>query len=180
MGKKGTPRMKPGRLGPYVEGFRGRLLASGYAPGSVRHVLRGMGALGRWMVREDVAAGDLSPAMIDRFLRDLSAQEKPRVPGMRSFNPLLDYLRGEGALAEAAGPASPVEVVVADYRRWLVVDRGLAGPTVLRYEKLARRFLLGRASEDGSEFVVKLTAAHVIAFLLQEAAESASARRRDG
>jgi hypothetical protein len=69
MGKVGPPRRKPGRMGPYVEGFRGSLLASGYSPGSVRHMLKDMGGLGRWMVREDVAAGDLSPTVIGDFLR---------------------------------------------------------------------------------------------------------------
>jgi hypothetical protein len=73
-------------------------------------------------------------------------------------------------LIEAAAPASPVEVQVADYRRWLVVDRGLAEPTVLRYEKLARRFLLERANEDGGDFVARLTGAHAVAFLLRESA----------
>jgi len=168
MGKVGPPRRKPGRMGPYVEGFRGSLLASGYSPGSVRHMLKDMGGLGRWMVREDVAAGDLSPTVIGEFLRDLRAQGKRRVPGVRSFNPLLDYLRCEGVLAEPDAPPSPVEILMADYGRWLVVDRGLADQTVLRYEKLARRFLLERASVDGSEFVAQLAGAHVISFLLRE------------
>ena len=168
MGKVGTPRRKPGRMGPYVEGFHDSLLASGYSPGSVRHMLKDMGGLGRWMVREDLTAGDLSPAVIGEFRRDLHAQGTPHVPGVRSLNPLLDYLTREGVLAEPAAPSTPVEILMADYRRWLVVDRGLADSTVLRYENLARRFLLERASEDGSDFVAKLAGAHVIAFLLRE------------
>ena len=34
---------------------------------------------------------------------------------------------------------TPLERLIADYRRWLIVERDLAAPTVLRYEKLARR-----------------------------------------
>lgn len=168
MGKKGTPRRKPGRMGPYVDGFRVSLLDSGYAPGSVRHLLKDMGGLGLWMDSQDIAAGDLDRAAIEAFLAHLNVLGRRRVPTARSFNPLLDYLRRKGVLAEPTPPSTPVEILVADYRRWLVVDRGLAAPTVLRYEKLAHRFLLERASEDGRDFIANLTGAVVIAFLLQE------------
>jgi len=168
MSKKGTPRRKPGRMGPYVEGFRVSLLASGYKPGSVRHLLRDMGGLGRWMNREDIAAGDLDRAAVEEFLAHLRGLGRRRVPTAHSFDPLLDHLRREGVLAGPAAPSTPVQILMADYRRWLVVDRGLAAPTVLRYEKLAHRFLLERASQDGDDFIAALTGAAVVAFLLQE------------
>ena len=47
-------------------------------------------------------------------------------------------LKYEGVLAESPAPASPVEVLVERYRRWLVADRGLAEATVVRYVTLAR------------------------------------------
>jgi site-specific recombinase XerD len=154
-------------MGPYVEGFQAKLLASGYTAGTVRNMLKDVGSLGRWMDREGVAVGDLA-AVIGAFLGDLRSRGMRRVPSVRSFHPLLEYLRNEGVLAEPAVALTPVELLMADYRRYLVVDRGLAGPTVLRYEKLARRFLVERASEDADGFVEKLTGAHVIAFLLSE------------
>ncbi|MDT4930718.1 MAG: hypothetical protein QOF87_3800 [Pseudonocardiales bacterium] len=92
-----------------------------------------------------------------------------RVPSVRGFRPLL-ALRGEGLLVDPVPPCTPVDLLTAEYRRWLVVDRGLAEATVLRYENLAHRFLAERASEDGGEFVAKLTGAHVVTFLLRETA----------
>ena len=56
-------------------------------------------------------------------------------------------------VAEAPTPASPVEVLVAEYRSWLVVERGLAATTVLRYVNLAHRFLQERAAAVGDCFV---------------------------
>jgi hypothetical protein len=41
----------------------------------------------------------------------------------------------QGALIVTAGPPSGFERLLADYRIWLVVDRGLADATVHRYEK---------------------------------------------
>ena len=42
-------RRKPGRLGPFVEGYRARLLELGCTPGTVRGMLKVLGQLGRWM-----------------------------------------------------------------------------------------------------------------------------------
>ncbi len=61
-----------------------------------------------------------------------------------------------------------VAVWMAEYRIWLVVDRGLAAPTVLRYENLARGFLYQLPAAEGGRLVVNLTAADVVGFLLQE------------
>ncbi|MGH3372096.1 MAG: hypothetical protein ACRDPR_19090, partial [Nocardioidaceae bacterium] len=96
-------------MGPYVEGFRDSLLASGYAPGSVRHLLRDMGGLGRWMDRQDIAARDLNSVAIGEFLKDLGAQGRRHLPGARSFTRLLDYLARQGVLAKAAAPSTLLE-----------------------------------------------------------------------
>lgn len=48
-------RRKPGRMGPYIDGFRARLLELGYTPGTVRNALKVAGQLGRWMVDANVA-----------------------------------------------------------------------------------------------------------------------------
>lgn len=168
MGKVGTPRRKPGLLGPFVEGFEAHLLALGYTPSTVRNMLKDVGTLGRWLAVEGVVVRDLTPAVVEEFRADLEAGGRRRVSGVRSFNPLLGHLRHQGALADSVASTDPVEVLVAEYREWLLVERGLADPTVLRYENLARRFLRQRASDDGPDFITALTGAHVIGFLLHE------------
>lgn len=163
-------RRKPGRMAPYIEGFQASLLEQGYTPGTVRGVLKMAGRLGRWMDSEQIVAGDLDRATITAFLATCRARGTRRVPGVRSFDPLLEYLRGQGVVAEPAAPSTPVERLLAEYRIWLVADRGLAAPTVLRYENLAGRFLRERRIEDEAGFVENLTGAHVTAFLLKESA----------
>jgi site-specific recombinase XerD len=164
-------RRKPGRMGPYVAGFQAWLLELSYTPGSVRNALKMVGQLGRWMASADVEASQLNEASIEAFRGALRAGGVRRVPGVRAFRPLLDYLSRQGVLASQVGAApTPVDELVADYRAWLTVERGLAAATVVRYETLARRFLQQRAAQDGSRFVETLTAADVIAFLLRESA----------
>lgn len=163
-------RRKPARMGQHVDGFQAWLLELGYSPGTVRGMLKVVGQLGRWMVSVDLEASGLDATAIVAFVRTCRDRGNRRTPGVRSFSPLLDYLRDQGVLVAEAPPSTPVDVLMAEYRSWLVVDRGLAAPTVLRYENLARRFLGERAAEDDIRFVEDLKAADIVTFLLVESA----------
>jgi site-specific recombinase XerD len=154
-------------MGPYVEGLWAWLLERGYTPGSIKQILTLAGQLGRWMQNADVKFSHLDSAAVDSFLDSLRARGVRR-PGPRGLRPLLDYLDSEGALAFKPVPDSPVEQLVAEYRIWLVVDRGLAEATVLRYENLARRFLGQQPAADDGQLALDLTAADVVGFLLRE------------
>lgn len=161
-------RRKPGRMGPHIEGFQAWLLERSYTPGSVRNMLKVVGQLGRWMTSVDLDVSGLNATSLEGFVKSCREGGARRVPGMRSLSPLLDYLRSEHLLDDEPPPSTPVEELMCDYRAWLVVDRGLAAATVLRYENLARRFLGERAAKDGDRFVEDLTGADVVGFLLRE------------
>jgi len=163
-------RRKPGRLGPFVEGYRVWLLEAGYTPQTVRGMLKVLGHLGRWMAREEVEVGAVDTAAVEEFLASLRAEGLRRVPTVRALGSLVAYLRDVGVmtLEDAVGKAAPVEELVEEYRRWLVVERGLAAATVLRYEVLARRFLTGRVSPEDELGVAGLGGGDVSAFLLGE------------
>ncbi|MBW8060728.1 MAG: hypothetical protein FVQ78_10525 [Solirubrobacterales bacterium] len=63
-------RRRPGRLGPFVEGYRERLLELGYTPGTVRGMLKVLGQLGRWMAGEGLEPGQLVPDHVKLPPRD--------------------------------------------------------------------------------------------------------------
>jgi hypothetical protein len=164
-------RRKPGRLGPYVEGYLSRLQALGYPPSSARNKLKELGQLGRWMAGQEMEAAQLSGTRVGEFLAARRAAGCRRVPHGRSFVLLLDYLRDEGIIAvPEPAPATALDELIGRYRRWLVADRGLAPSTVLRYEKLSRRFLAGRARPGGPVAVADLSGTEVTTFLLTECA----------
>jgi len=160
-------RRKPGRIGPFVSGFQSSLSEQGYSALAVRNMLKDVGAVGRWMQERDLQPGQLTPAAIAEFRVDCLAVGRRKVPSVKSFEPLLRFLRGEGVIAEPPEPESPVGRLLVDYRRWLVAERGLAESTVIRYENLARRFLQLHWVDDRFE-VAALTGAEVVAFLLRE------------
>jgi site-specific recombinase XerD len=164
-------RRKPGLMGPFVEGFRSRLVELGYTPGSTRGLLKGVGQLGRWMETERVQVDRLGIAEIDAFTRARLAGGFRRVPSRSGLVLLLDYLREVGAVV--VGPLASLSVLdamVGEYRQWLVVERGLAPPTVTRYETLARRFLGMHVDADGAVVIGDLTGADVSGFLRAECA----------
>ena len=160
-------RRKPGRMGPYVSGFRTRLTELGYSPETIREMLKVVGTLGRWMERRDIAPSDLGSSAFAEFIDDCRQRGMRRVPTIRSLDPLLGFLRGQGVVGEQPSPSSAMEMLFADYPAWLVADRGLSEATIIRYEKLARRFLEQHGADGGID-VASLDGKRIVAFLIQE------------
>jgi len=82
--------------------------------------------------------------------------------------PLLGYLRGLG-VAPAASPRAvvgAVEVLLADYREYLAVERALTTPTIEGYVLVVRPFLDGRLRDNDELDLAELTAADVVAFVV--------------
>ena len=90
-------RRKPGRMGPFIEGYRAWLAELGYTPGTVINMLAMAGDLGRWMDSRDIVASDLNRAVIAEFLAAMRAAGMRCVPGTRGLDRLLEYLRHEGS-----------------------------------------------------------------------------------
>jgi site-specific recombinase XerD len=162
-------RRKPGRLGPFVDGYRVWLLDAGYTPQSARFMLRDLSRLGRWMDAEDVQIGALTVSCVESWLAARRAADGYRVPTVRALRALMSYLGEIGVMgAEEPLALSPVEALVSGYRQWLIADRGLAAMTVLRYETLARRFLTARVTPADELGVADLDGVVVARFLLGE------------
>lgn len=163
-------RRKPGGLGPQVEGYRAWLVQRGYTPSTVQNMLKEFGQVGRWLTVQELAPGHLDEQRIAAFVAARRAAGYRRVPGTRAMAPLLSYLREVGIAAEAPPVVTPLGVLLAQYRAWLVGERGLAPSTVLRYENTARRFLTEQAMVAGVFTPAGLTGNDVNVFLLRECA----------
>ena len=163
-------RRKAGPLTPFVADYRCKLLTMGYAPETVRGLLKVLGQLGRWMIADDIAVSQLDWETIARFLAYRSSDDFRQTPNRRGLRLLLELLLDEHII-EARDPAPPseLEALLRDYRTWLTAERGLAEATVLRYLNCARRFLGLRADSDGALHVETLTGLETTAFLLTEA-----------
>lgn len=162
-------RLEPGRLGPFVDGYRAWLLERGYSPGTVAHELSFLSVLGRWMVAEDVAVGQLDGDVIAVFVEAHSAEGRVASVVARGSRSLMIYLRELGVVGPERGDAvTPLGKLIEEYRQWLVGERGLAPLTVARYVALATRFLGERVSTADELGVTNLSGEQVTAFLLRE------------
>ena len=154
--------------GAFADGYKRKLVALGHKPTTVRQHLRLMGQLSGWLAGEGLGAGDLTRARAKEFLdaRRTGGQRPPAT--MASMAKLLDDLIEQRVVrAELPAVASPRDVLVDEYRRHLVHDRGLSASTVSRYARFAKQFLSHRASRIGTALGVEgLSSAEVNAYLL--------------
>jgi integrase/recombinase XerD len=158
-----------GPLQPYGVGFEARLAGEGYSADSVSRQLRLMVHLSRWLDRRRLGPGDLTSERARQFLRSRKAAGYAHPVSMAGLAPLLGHLREVGAAPSIAEPElGPLDVVVSQYRAYLLEERGLSERTsVARYVEVARGFLSHRGVSDPSEFR-HLTGGEVSGFVLAE------------
>jgi hypothetical protein len=124
--------------------FGAHLLERGYAPSSAEDQLRLMAHVSRWLDEERQEPAALTPELVGRFLGARRAGYA-RLTSRRALTPLLEYLQGLGVVRDApAEMPTAVEALLADYREYLVGERGLAAGTVRLREQVARLFLVGQ------------------------------------
>lgn len=157
-------RRRPGRMGPFIESYREGLTSLGYTPTTVRGLLKDAGRLGRWMAEREIELEHLNEAAVETFVTEQRLAGH-QIRTVRSYAQLLGHLRSVGA-APPAPDAVPLSPLLAEFRVWMVEERGLAPLTVLRYENFAVRFLDWWAGRC----LVSLTGKDVTDFLLAESA----------
>jgi site-specific recombinase XerD len=159
-----------GPLAAYRDGFAAELAGRGYTPGSAQHQVGLLAHLSRWLDSRGLGAADLTAARVEEFLAARRADGYTRELSGRGIAPLLGYLRGLGVVPaspqSAACPAS--ELLVQDYRRYLMRERGLAESTVGAYLGTARLFLCHREARPGGLGLEHLTAGQVTGFVVQQ------------
>ena len=158
-----------GPLSPFAHGFATELVRAGYSPRTARDHVYVLAQLSRWLTGERLAAVELTPVVVERFLLDRRAAGYRRWCTLRSLQPMLVFLRGAQAVpaAEHAGPDSAAGALLLGYRRYLVVERRLAATSVTARVEVARRFL--SRLDGGRELQLdRLTTADVTGFVLGE------------
>ena len=155
-----------GPLAVFTEGFTEELARLGYKPNAAADQLRLMAHLSRWMDAEQHEVAGLTPPAAEAFLAARRAAGYVMWLSPRALAPLLGYLRRLGAVpAPVPVPATPAEVLLGRFQRYLVTERGLASSTARDYAGLVRPFLAQREAAGGLN-LAQLTAAEVTAFVL--------------
>ena len=163
-----------GPLARFADGFRVDLIERGYSLWRAQEQLYLLAHVSRWMEAEGLELAVLTPATLERYFvwRRREGYRKSLSP--LSLRRMLGYLDGLGVLpavgvlpAEDAVP-TPVDGLLAEFRRYLLQERGVAARTVELYEPAARLFLSGR-SEPLADDLARLSGGDVNTFVLREA-----------
>lgn len=154
-----------GPLGPFVDGFVVYLVEQGHSHGSVQGHVRRVRQMSCWMTAEGVEVAQLTPATVERFLEERRRQGHAVMISPRGSRPLLGYLEGLGVLPPEDRARSSAELLLEDFRAYLLGERGLQANTAVLYENAARLFLAER-SEPLGDALARLTAAEITAFVL--------------
>jgi site-specific recombinase XerD len=155
-------------LAAHAAGYRVELIGRGYSLDAVRLRLWQLDHISRWLEREGLAPGELTPARIDEFLEERRARGYRSWVSPRSMVLPIGYLRAAGAVPALAPTVSggPIDELLADYRRYLLRERGLAQCTIGDYERVARLFLSWVCNVAVG--VERLSTTEVTAFVAQE------------
>jgi integrase/recombinase XerD len=155
-----------GPLAAHASGFASQLASLGYAGSSVRRHLVLMAQLSAWLEGEGLQAGQLSPAMADRFVLVMRLTRTYLVSA-RALVPLLEYLRDLGAVppctVQEPAEGSP-EGLLRVYQEHLRSERGVCERTVEIYAPFAQAFLAALARLGGQlpQALADLTGAQVL------------------
>ena len=156
-----------GPLEPFAAGFITELQESGYRPAAAAVQVRVLAHLSRWMQEQSVLADELGELELERFRREHAAG----VPSVRGagLTVVLGYLRGLGVVP-AAEPAvmTVADELLDEFRRYLLVERGLTVGTTRGYVDIVRPFVESRVNAAGEVELRDLSPADVLAFLLAE------------
>jgi len=156
-----------GPLAPYEAVLRADLAQAGYAASSITDAVRAMARLSGWLHATGLPPGELTPAGVEEFLAVRQQHSRVAAVARRGLGPVLRFLRGRGVVPgrEVAPDTTPVEALLADYRAWLVGERGLAAESVRCYATQAKTFLAQLAAPLGAS-LARLDAAAVTAFVV--------------
>jgi integrase/recombinase XerD len=152
-----------GALAPYAPAFRVWLAERGYRPATVEDHVWLMAHLSRWLGEQGLEPAAFDGEAAACFQR--SRRERySHLTGTRALRPLLGYLRGLGVVPEPVIVDAPVECLLADYRVYLVRERGLVAGSVRLRERVARAFLV-ELSEPLEPALERLQPSDVTAFV---------------
>ena len=170
MSKQPVPErvLVSGPLARFADGFRVDLIERGYSLWRAQEQLYLLAHVSRWMEAGGLELAGLTPATLESYFvwRRREGYRKSLSP--LSLRRLLGYLDGLGVLPADDTVPTPVDGLLAEFRRYLLQERGVAARTVELYEPAARLFLSGR-SEPLADDLARLSGADVNTFVLREA-----------
>ncbi|MGH9098462.1 MAG: tyrosine-type recombinase/integrase [Acidimicrobiales bacterium] len=155
----------------HVVDYHAHLLELGYSLSAAKKHRQLVTHLSGWLEREGIVLQELTAPATEGFFRARRRHGTPNLRTTRSIDPLLDYLRSLGVIVEPApvAPSDPVSAFCEHYRRYLLVERGLAKGSAHFYVYVAA-LLAGEHRHGEKVDWLDLRAGHVTDFVTRTCA----------
>ena len=157
-----------GPLAKFANGFRVDLLERGYSLWGAQEQLYLLAHVSRWMESEGLEVEALTPDRLEGYFVWRRRRGYLSSLSPLSLRRLLGHLDGLGVLPSDDTVLSPVDRLLAEFRGYLLRERGMKASSAAQYEPTARLFLSERP-EPLADGLARVSAAEVTTFVLREA-----------
>lgn len=120
-----------------------------FRPATTSEHVQRLALLSRWLDDDGLGLSVVDESWITGRLARCEGPGWVRSLSVLSFRRVLEFLRSAGFVS-AATASSPLEVMLDEYRRWLIVERGLMNVTVNDYVWHAEKFMVEVCGGDVS------------------------------
>jgi site-specific recombinase XerD len=170
-------RLRQGPLSEHLDAYAATVADQGYTHNSIRQQIVVIADFSRWMKQKEIAVRDLDGKVVIRFLRHRHQPQRVRRGDPKTLQRLLTMLRQIGV----AKPEQPLVAdnaqtrILAEFRRYLLQERGLSTATLLNYLPVVEQFLADRFHNRAPNFAM-LRAPHVTGFVMRQARQLSPVR----
>ncbi|MDQ6615792.1 MAG: site-specific integrase [Actinomycetota bacterium] len=154
-----------GPLSPFSDGFAAHLIGLGYVSSGFRGQVALFAHLDRWLGAAGMTIADLTPPVLEQFLRMRAAEGYVTMLTGHGLAPLLEYLDHLGLLPATVSSATAMDKIVDRFHHHLLRERGVSEGTAANYARVARQFLAGRPTPLEAS-LASVTTGDVVAFVL--------------
>ena len=140
---KTIDRLRQGPLSEYLDTYAAAVAAQAYGRHSIREQIVVIADFSRWLKQKQITVQALDGEVADRFLRLRRRQLRLRGGDAKALQRLLTMLRQKGAVK----PHQQLVVdnaqarIIAQFRRYLLLERGLSPSTLLNYVPIVEQVL---------------------------------------
>jgi site-specific recombinase XerD len=169
-------RLRVGPLAPYLDVYLTRIEQDGFMPSSVPSQVYTIARLSRWLEQQRIRLEDLDETRVREFLGRDPAVVHSHEPS--TIRRLLSILREIGVLrAQPPRVLTSIQCDVAEYRRYLIQQRGLSESCLPNYISYVEQFLSERFAET-EPCLAELCATDVTSFIAARAATMSPGRAK--
>jgi site-specific recombinase XerD len=159
-------RLRRGPLGDYLDRYAVWLYEQGFCRVHARLQLVQIADFSLWLDKRGLTIINIQPATIDSFIEDRRRRVKPRAE-RSTLQRFLKLIRPE-ACTQVSPPLTASQVLLQDFRRHFLEERGAAQVSYLAFQPILHKFL-SDCFPDGTIDCACLTAKDVIRFVRRHA-----------